>query len=202
VKVLKELPTGARLATETCLSCWKENKFPTVEFVSFLRSIATHSTILNRLFSSGAEGVIKTEDGSTGCEEEGECEIKWTPFDGEFDEEMFDIENTDIYADAQTDQAQHERRMEEIMRRRLEKADGSDKMQKMRNFIRRTLTVFSQELPLSARAHFVQTIRQYLNAGPSAIEQLAQTILQLVDEHGALLSLHCADPNHSMQLLR
>ena len=75
---------------------------------------------------------------------------------------MFDIENTDIYADAQTDQAQHERRMEEIMRRRLEKADGSDKMQKMRNFIRRTLTVFSQELPLSARAHFVQTIRQYL----------------------------------------
>jgi len=50
--MLLELPTGARLATMTCYNCWKERKFPTAEFMSFLQSIAAHSPLLARLFEN------------------------------------------------------------------------------------------------------------------------------------------------------
>jgi len=79
-QMLQELPTGARLATMTCYSCWKERKctfskvpstgtlckytraltfetlwrFPTAEFMSFLHSIAAHSPLLARLFANHA----------------------------------------------------------------------------------------------------------------------------------------------------
>eukprot|EP00277_Geminigera_cryophila_P006708 CAMPEP_0179417596 /NCGR_PEP_ID=MMETSP0799-20121207/7457_1 /TAXON_ID=46947 /ORGANISM="Geminigera cryophila, Strain CCMP2564" /LENGTH=263 /DNA_ID=CAMNT_0021190627 /DNA_START=60 /DNA_END=848 /DNA_ORIENTATION=- len=51
-EMLLELPTGARLATMTCYNCWKERKFPTAEFMSFLQSIAAHSPLLARLFEN------------------------------------------------------------------------------------------------------------------------------------------------------
>ena len=56
VQMLQGLPTGARLATMTCYDCWKERKFPTGEFVSFLHSIAVHSPQLARLFADHAAG--------------------------------------------------------------------------------------------------------------------------------------------------
>eukprot|EP00292_Cryptomonas_paramecium_P018516 CAMPEP_0113710116 /NCGR_PEP_ID=MMETSP0038_2-20120614/29966_1 /TAXON_ID=2898 /ORGANISM="Cryptomonas paramecium" /LENGTH=122 /DNA_ID=CAMNT_0000636113 /DNA_START=210 /DNA_END=575 /DNA_ORIENTATION=+ /assembly_acc=CAM_ASM_000170 len=49
-KIIEELPTGAKLATKTCYGCWKENKFPTSEFISFLSSISSHSPILAEIF--------------------------------------------------------------------------------------------------------------------------------------------------------
>ena len=50
--MLQELPTGARLATMTCYNCWKERKFPTAEFISFLQSIAAHSPLLAQIFAN------------------------------------------------------------------------------------------------------------------------------------------------------
>ncbi len=62
--MLQELPTGARLATMTCYNCWKERKFPTAEFVSFLQSIAAHSPLLARVFANGAAADCSKQNGS------------------------------------------------------------------------------------------------------------------------------------------
>ena len=63
-QMLQELPTGARLATMTCYNCWKERKFPTAEFVSFLQSIAAHSPLLARVFANSAVPGSSKQNGS------------------------------------------------------------------------------------------------------------------------------------------
>ncbi|EKX33123.1 hypothetical protein GUITHDRAFT_120690 [Guillardia theta CCMP2712] len=182
-EVLQELPTGARLATETCLSCWKENKFPTAEFISFLQSIAAHSSILNKLFNEGGgqpEGssADQSSDGRIGQEndlQEGMEDMDVEPLPPTH--ELCDEKETE------TDLIQHQKRLQEIKRRQLECIDGKNS-KKICNYLQVVLYEFVRRLPISAYRQFIYSVRQYVENKLSA-EGFGEVIKTFVDQHKA-----------------
>ena len=49
-KAISELPDGAQLAVSTCLDLWRDRKFGTEEFVSFMKCYAEQSATLATVF--------------------------------------------------------------------------------------------------------------------------------------------------------
>ena len=62
-KAILELPDGARLAVSTCLDLWRDKKFGTDEFVSFMKCYAEQSETLAKFF---AKEVDSSHSDSTG----------------------------------------------------------------------------------------------------------------------------------------
>ena len=62
-KAISELKDGARLAVSTCLDLWRDKKFGTDEFVSFMKCYADQSPTLARVFQ---EGMDSSHSDSTG----------------------------------------------------------------------------------------------------------------------------------------
>ncbi len=54
-KAILELPDGARLAVSTCLDLWRDKKFGTDEFVSFMKCYAEQSETLATFFAKEVE---------------------------------------------------------------------------------------------------------------------------------------------------
>lgn len=63
-KAISELPDGAQLAVSTCLDLWRDRKFGTEEFVSFMKCYAAQSATLATLFQ--AENDSSANSDSTG----------------------------------------------------------------------------------------------------------------------------------------
>ena len=65
-QAILEMPDGARLAVSTCLDLWRDQKFGTDEFVSFLKCYAEQSATLAKVFQVDMDMLSSHHNDSTG----------------------------------------------------------------------------------------------------------------------------------------
>eukprot|EP00960_Hanusia_phi_P006665 190476-Hanusia_phi.AAC.1 len=65
LQAISELTDGAKLAVETCYDLWKEQKFGTEEFISFIKCYSSQSSTLALVFKDGSQNP-ETSASSTG----------------------------------------------------------------------------------------------------------------------------------------
>jgi hypothetical protein len=144
----------------------QESKFPTSEFLSFLRSISSHSATLTHAFQSvgaadhgqynasfreGSDGQVASRASS------GDIGGDWgAPSNEEMPEEFMGIQ------DNATDLRQHQLRMEEVQRRRFEMMDGDTLARKKKEFLKWCLSELCSVLPMSGKISLSHSIREYL----------------------------------------
>eukprot|EP00960_Hanusia_phi_P014204 417908-Hanusia_phi.AAC.3 len=164
-----------------------ENKFPTAEFISFLQSIAAHSSILNKLFNekSGLSGSLQLEQSIEGRNTQ----------DNDFPEGLDDMdveqstESHDLCDDkeSETDRVQHQRRLQEIKRRQFDGIEGRGP-KKICTYLQVVLYEFVRRLPISAYRQFIHSVRQYVENKLSA-EGFGEVIKAFVDQHSIVVPL-------------
>lgn len=185
-EVLQELPTGARLATETCYTCWKENKFPTPEFLSFLRSISTHSKILRGLFpADGGEA----ERDSTPLQPDPDRASARQPSESAQGVGFDDAEISPETSDNETDRIQHQRRLAEVQRRRLEPFQDAGPARTSR-FLQWMLVELRGLLPGKGQHQLLSAVRNYLaDRSDGGVQELARSVQEAVDDHNIHIPL-------------
>jgi hypothetical protein len=68
-KAILELPDGARLAVLTCLDLWRDKKFGTDEFVSFMKCYAEQSETLAKFFAKEMDSSSHSDSTGGGSSE-------------------------------------------------------------------------------------------------------------------------------------
>lgn len=154
----------------------QEDKFPTSEFLSFLRSISLHSKSLQQVFaqqpfSDQAQQPAASPGGGSACgasDARSASASMMSSRGGGEDGTMLDAGGPVFPAEFQgvtdnvTDLIQHQHRMEEVQRRRFEMQDGATLQRKKTEFVKWIMSELASVVPVSGRISLINSIREYL----------------------------------------
>jgi hypothetical protein len=144
----------------------QESKFPTSEFMSFLRSISSHSVTLTEAFQGGSAQHTSQDstpkEGSEACAAASRASSNdlGTEWGAQASEDM--PEEFMGIPDNSTDLKQHQLRVDEVQRRRFEMMEGDTPARKKKEFLKWCLSELCSVLPISGKISLCHSIREYM----------------------------------------
>ncbi|EKX36065.1 hypothetical protein GUITHDRAFT_146008 [Guillardia theta CCMP2712] len=188
--ILQELPTGARLALQTCLSSWRvrmltcgrnldrlrvqSNNFSTDDFISFIKCYTCYSKTLGQLFET--RGASSSHGGGARSSQSRDQSANNDP--------GYEDPNSRPPAPAQqisTEELQRNlRRRQEALKRRFWGMDGPD-TRKLGRYLAMSLKTLQLQLPLDGLHKLKAAVSSYMQT--MSVEQFAAQLTALVDEY-------------------
>jgi hypothetical protein len=184
--VLHELPTGARLALQTCLASWRNGNFSTDDFISFIKCYTCYSITLDKIFNSVSKLDPEAKEERERDEEEAahECRMKDDP--NGTATAAYDILEPSQRTPNQEEITRNKMRREAALHRRCWGIQGAGKV-KLGRYLASVLQELRFSLNIDGRQQFERILSEYLDSHDT--HKFSLRIKDLVDQHQVVVQL-------------